>query len=322
MVGGLRYDSHSRFGGHLSPRLSVLYSIDRMRLRASYSEGFRSPSIKELFMSWDHLGMFFIKGNDGLRPETSRMLSLSSEWQTQQLNLTLIASYNEIKNRISMVEEDGGNTQRYRNTSTKAQLLNLQASLRWRLPLGFHFAGDYVWLRDLDRVMSKSGRSLPFASTRPHNFTSTLGWEHRLGRYALSASYTLRGSSSVETAQYNTDLKDYLAVRHEGFTLSRLHAGIAWRDHVRLGAGIDNLWDKRHPPPPRAHVWARGGGGSVSGDLGLSYGDRRTLPSPSAYAPAPRGSAPAGVSPGYRGHPAALALPLGRGASPYCPRRG
>ena len=87
--------------------------------------------------------MFFIKGNDGLRPETSRMLSLSSEWQTQQLNLTLIASYNEIKNRISMVEEDGGNTQRYRNTSTKAQLLNLQASLRWRLPLGFHFAGDY-----------------------------------------------------------------------------------------------------------------------------------------------------------------------------------
>ena len=246
VVGGLRYDSHGRFGGHLSPRLSVLYSIDRMRLRASYSEGFRSPSIKELFMSWDHLGMFFIKGNDELRPETSRMLSLSSEWQTQQLNLTLIASYNEIKNRISMVEEDGGNTQRYRNTSTKAQLLNLQASLRWRLPLGFHFAGDYVWLRDLDRVMSKSGRSLPFASTRPHNFTSTLGWEHRLGRYALSASYTLRGSSSVETAQYNTDLKDYLAVRHEGFTLSRIHAGIAWRDHIRLGAGIDNLFDY-HP---------------------------------------------------------------------------
>ena len=47
-------------------------------------------------MDWDHFGMFFIKGSDHLRPEVSRMLSFSPEWQTSHLSLTGIASYNVI----------------------------------------------------------------------------------------------------------------------------------------------------------------------------------------------------------------------------------
>ena len=81
-VTGFRLDRHSSFGAHFSPRASVLYQLGRVRLRTSYAEGFRAPSIKEQFMDWDHFGMFFIKGSDHLRPEVSRMLSFSPEWQT------------------------------------------------------------------------------------------------------------------------------------------------------------------------------------------------------------------------------------------------
>lgn len=246
VVGGLRYDRHVRFGGRLSPRLSVLYSVEQLRLRASYAEGFRSPTIKELYMNWDHLGMFFIKGNEELQPETSRMYSVSSEWQTQKLNLTVIASYNDIKNRISLREEDNGTVQRYRNTNGHAKLINLQASLRWRIPLGFHFTGDYVWLRDLDRITNSAGLNLPFSSTRPHNFTATLAWEQTFGNFGLNANYSLRGSSSVKTAVFDNDLGDYRAQQHEGFSLSRIHAGLRWRSYLTLGAGIDNLFDY-HP---------------------------------------------------------------------------
>ena len=52
-------------------------------------------------MDWDHFGMFFIKGSDHLRPEVSRMLSFSPEWQTSHLSLTGIASYNVISNQIA-----------------------------------------------------------------------------------------------------------------------------------------------------------------------------------------------------------------------------
>ena len=242
LVGGLRYDHHSRFGGRLSPRLSALYSIGDLRLRASYSEGFRSPSLKELYMDWDHLGMFFIKGNTSLRPEVSRMISLSPEYQTRELNVTILASYNIIQDRISLVEQSNTD-QRYENRPGTSKLLNVQTSVRWRMPWGFNLNADYAYLNTIDRIRTKSGIALPFASTRPHNFTATLSYDKRVGDGTISARYTLRGASSVTTAQYSVDADDYTPVVHQAFVLSRLAVTALWRSRLRISLGVDNLFD-------------------------------------------------------------------------------
>ena len=242
LVGGLRYDHHSRFGGRLSPRLSALYSIGDLRLRASYSEGFRSPSLKELYMDWDHLGMFFIKGNTSLRPEVSRMISLSPEYQTRELNVTILASYNIIQDRISLVEQSNTD-QRYENRPGTSKLLNVQTSVRWRMPWGLNLNADYAYLNTIDRIRTKSGIALPFASTRPHNFTATLSYDKRVGDGTISASYTLRGASSVTTAQYSADADDYTPVVHQAFVLSRLAVTALWRSRLRISLGVDNLFD-------------------------------------------------------------------------------
>ena len=242
LVGGLRYDHHSRFGGRLSPRLSALYSIGDLRLRASYSEGFRSPSLKELYMDWDHLGMFFIKGNTSLRPEVSRMISLSPEYQTRELNVTILASYNIIQDRISLVEQSNTD-QRYENRPGTSKLLNVQTSVRWRMPWGLNLNADYAYLNTIDRIRTKSGIALPFASTRPHNFTATLSYDKRVGDGTISASYTLRGASSVTTAQYSADADDYTPVVHQAFVLSRLAVTALWRSRLRISLGADNLFD-------------------------------------------------------------------------------
>ena len=242
LVGGLRYDHHSRFGGRLSPRLSALYSIGNLRLRASYSEGFRSPSLKELYMDWDHLGMFFIKGNTSLRPEVSRMISLSPEYQTRELNVTILASYNIIQDRISLVEQSNTD-QRYENRPGTSKLLNVQTSVRWRMPWGLNLNADYAYLNTIDRIRTKSGIALPFASTRPHNFTATLSYDKRVGDGTISASYTLRGASSVTTAQYSVDADDYTPVVHQAFVLSRLAVTALWRSRLRISLGVDNLFD-------------------------------------------------------------------------------
>ena len=242
LVGGLRYDHHSRFGGRLSPRLSALYSIGDLRLRASYSEGFRSPSLKELYMDWDHLGMFFIKGNTALRPEVSRMISLSPEYQTRELNVTLLASYNIIQDRISLVEQSNTD-QRYENRPGTSKLLNVQTSVRWRMPWGLNLNADYAYLNTIDRIRTKSGIALPFASTRPHNFTATLSYDKRVGDRTIYASYTLRGASSVTTAQYSADADDYTPVVHQAFVLSRLAVTALWRSRLRISLGVDNLFD-------------------------------------------------------------------------------
>ena len=193
-------------------------------------------------MDWDHLGMFFIKGNTSLRPEISRMISLSPEYQTRELNVTILASYNIIQDRISLVEQSNTD-QRYENRPGTSKLLNVQTSVRWRMPWGLNLNADYAYLNTIDRIRTKSGIALPFASTRPHNFTATLSYDKRVGDGTISASYTLRGASRVTTAQYNADTDDYIPVVHRAFALSRIALTALWRSRVRISMGVDNLFD-------------------------------------------------------------------------------
>lgn len=243
LVGGLRYDRHSRFGLHLSPRLSVLYTLGDLRLRASYAEGFRSPSIKELYMDWDHQNMFFIRGSEDLRPEVSHLISLSPEYQTKRLNATVIASYNLITNSIELVPEDGGKVMRYRNTSSETKVLNLQTSLRYLLPSGFSATLDYAYLKSFGEVRDKAGRTLSYSNLRPHNLTLGLTYEYRKGDAVLSANYSLRASSALSTLQLNSTTSDYERVRFPGFSVSRLALGGGWRGRVHISLGVDNLFD-------------------------------------------------------------------------------
>lgn len=243
LVGGLRYDRHSRFGLHLSPRLSALYTLGDLRLRASYAEGFRSPSIKELYMDWDHQNMFYIRGSEDLRPEISHLISFSPEYQTKRLNATVIASYNLITNGIDLVPEDGGKVMRYRNTSKETKVLNLQTSLRYLLPSGFSATLDYAFLKSFGQVKDKAGRTLSYSNLRPHNLTLGLTYEHRVGEATLSANYSLRASSALSTLQLNSSTNDYEPVRFSGFSVSRIALGGSWRGKVRVSLGVDNIFD-------------------------------------------------------------------------------
>ena len=49
LTGAVRYDRYSDFGDTINPKLSVRYKpFDQLLLRASYSTGFRAPSLYEL----------------------------------------------------------------------------------------------------------------------------------------------------------------------------------------------------------------------------------------------------------------------------------
>lgn len=243
LMAGARLDKHSRFGAHLSPRFSALYSLGKWRLRASYSEGFRSPSIKELYMDWDHLGMFFIRGSEDLRPEVSHLISLAPEYQGKRLNATLIASYNFIQHSIELVSEDSGRVQRYRNTDGTTKVLNLQTSLRYQLPEGFSASIDYAYLRSFAEITDAAGRRFSYSNLRPHNLTATLTYERRFDHTTLSASYSQRVSSALKTLRYDPANATYVDTSFPAFHNARLSATASWRGKVRIALGIDNLFN-------------------------------------------------------------------------------
>ena len=70
---GARFESHTRYGSSVAPRLAAAWRIsDLVTLRASGGRGFRAPSAKELGFAFDHSAFGYkIFGNDGLKPEKS-----------------------------------------------------------------------------------------------------------------------------------------------------------------------------------------------------------------------------------------------------------
>ena len=70
LIGGLRYDFFSQKRlSHFSPKLSLMYSLKNWSFRGSYSGGFRAPTLKEMYMSFDMASIFMIYGNPDLEPE-------------------------------------------------------------------------------------------------------------------------------------------------------------------------------------------------------------------------------------------------------------
>ncbi len=89
----LRYDDHEVFGSELSPGVGLAMDLGAgTTLRASYGEGFRAPSLGELF--------FPFSGNENLDAETSESYELTLESRRGPWRFTLAAFDSRQKNLI------------------------------------------------------------------------------------------------------------------------------------------------------------------------------------------------------------------------------
>ena len=70
---GVRYDDDELYGSQVSPKAGLVWAVaPSLALRASYGQGFRSPSFVELY--------FPFSGNLGLKPETSESYEAGLDW--------------------------------------------------------------------------------------------------------------------------------------------------------------------------------------------------------------------------------------------------
>ena len=97
----LRYDNHSAFGDNISGRAALSYRTDNdMILRAVASNGFRSPSLYELYN-----GLY---GNTSLQQEKSQNFELSAEKRYGDGSFVKVAAFTtQIDNLIQFFDPDG-----------------------------------------------------------------------------------------------------------------------------------------------------------------------------------------------------------------------
>ena len=106
ITAGLRLNGNKQFGFRMTPKVSIMYTpTSDLRLRATWSQGFKTPTNKELHYRYvrQMSGTYLYLGNTELKPQTSNYISVNGEYTIGRLELSLTAYYNKVVDMISLV---------------------------------------------------------------------------------------------------------------------------------------------------------------------------------------------------------------------------
>ena len=209
VIGG-RLDIHSEFGTHFSPKLSSLYRMtDKLRVRASYGQGFRAPDFKNLYLDFTNVTSGYqVLGNPNLQPESSHSWNLGLEYQILDDLLGRIHIYrNDLQNLIEAERVGqsvaGGSKFEYQNIS-RAFTEGYDVEAVIGSIGGFTSTLGYAYLRGADKETG-----LPLLNRSTHNGTLKLAYLHSdtgfqadlRGRYASSWGFFDDGDKVLEPAE-------------------------------------------------------------------------------------------------------------------------
>lgn len=105
ITAGLRLTGNEQFGVRLTPKLSAMLSLGQFRLRTGWSQGFKTPTLKELHYRYirQMSGTYLYLGNTELNPQSSNYYSLGLEYSIGGLTLNATGYYNNVDNMITLV---------------------------------------------------------------------------------------------------------------------------------------------------------------------------------------------------------------------------
>lgn len=211
IVASVRDDYFSESDNNaVTSRIATMFKLKPLSIRASYSGGFRAPTLKEMYMCFDMAGIQMIYGNPDLKPERSHNFNLALERNGQirggllagSYSLTLSGYYNYYDSRITTTDfpatadmEEGAI---YANENG-VKVTGADFTARYRMTSGIGASLSYNYLHVANRSLDSQ-----FSQPRPHSATWRIDYDRQLCSgyriYAgLSGRYMSKASSRYET---------------------------------------------------------------------------------------------------------------------------
>lgn len=199
VAAGVRIDDHSRFGTHWTYGANAsLQVIGDWRVRASFGQGFKAPTLSELYG---------YGGNTALKPETSESYDAGIEKGDRNAVLHFAATYfhRDTTNLISYVYPAG-----YFNTGkARAEGFEVEGDVHPSDRLTFRVAYTYVKSTNQTPGNANLGKDL---ARRPRDVISVSGdWRTPLHDLALGFDTRMAGNS-FDNASNSVRLKSYVVV--------------------------------------------------------------------------------------------------------------
>ncbi len=277
LTGGLRLTRNEGFGTRLTPKVSAMLKWNDFRLRATWSQGFKTPTPKELKYQYirNMSGVYLYLGNEDLKAQTSNYLSVSAEYTLGPLTVTVMPYYNKVDDMITLVtiptskapgelviQYDPVRVRQYQNVED-AKTYGVDVTVRYQ---GRYVTagGSYSYLDTKANQYDSENetmRQVTIDGMAHHKANVYATWRHDFSkRYQLGVGLYGRLSS-----------KRYYQVDGDGagYTLWRLSTTHQIGKALRLEAGMDNIFDYVDRTPHGLHLGTTSPGRTVYASLTL-----------------------------------------------------
>jgi vitamin B12 transporter len=239
LTAGLRRDEFDDFGGQTTGRATAAWQAvpERLKLRASYGTGFRTPSFLELngFAPDPFFGDYI--GNPDLKPEKARGWDAGLDYTLPNQRGVLSATYfrNDYKNLIDgFVFVPGAPSFFTSQNVGKAESQGVELAAKLRVTATLTTSATYTYLEAKD---STTGLRL---LRRPRHAATLDVWNDFGGGFSAGVGATLAADSvdidSASAIGARTDGEDYV--------VARIYAAWAVNERLTLKARVENLFDE------------------------------------------------------------------------------
>ena len=296
ITAGLRLVKNHSFGFRLTPKISAMLSSGDFRFRMGWSQGFKTPTVKELHYRYLHVmgsSTFFNIGNTNLDPQTSNYYSANAEYRGRKVTASVTGYLNKLDNMIALVNVDPGEipagvttaymgdgstniqARMYKNMDD-ARTCGVDVTLSYKVMNGLTLNAAYSYLDTKAHLYDEQKdrmNTVIIDGTAHHKWNASAMFNHTFSPcYALGISLTGRGSSK-RYYQNNGDGKAFQIWRinttHDFGKTSNMLT-------YRLEFGVDNIFNYVDRTMRPYHLGNNTSGTTVYGTFSIrfKYGKR------------------------------------------------
>ena len=240
LTGGVRNDDHEDFGNHTTFGANAALALRTgTTVRASYGEGFKAPTLYQLFSDY---------GNRGLDPETARNFDIGVEQAFLADRARVGVTYFNRRSRNQIDFRDCSPVEQttagsicvdrpfgvYDNVA-RAEADGVEVSLALRPVDALTLTANYSYIHTENRSIGANfGNTL---ARRPEQ-TASVNADYRFAvGLSVGGTVSLVGDSFDDAAN---------ATRLDGYALASIRAEMPITDQVALYGRVDNLTDARY----------------------------------------------------------------------------
>ncbi len=255
VTGGVRFVYHKEFGQKLTPKMSAMYKWGDFNFRATYSYGFKAPTVKELYYGYitsimsSKLKAYY--GNKDLKPQTSNYYSAGVEYKGDKFSASVTGYYNKIKNMVDLTlvptsPEDKmlevQETMEYNNLSG-ARSYGVDVTFDYQILPSLSVGGGYSYVDAKAQYTDDPDsedymKYVPINATAFHNATWKVLWSRSWKKYKLGIGVF----GNYRSKKYYITNGD--GAPYQLWRLNTSHSLLKMKKwSLVFDAGVDNIFD-------------------------------------------------------------------------------